>query len=164
LSQGWVWIVFACFALMAWPAYAAEQSVVEQIAEEAAVQIQEQPKAMQQPMIAAPNGMPEAEQYYHDLRLEQERNKLIEVVILCLLTLISLVIVLSFLAKSPGFSSSDMVNATGLIFIISGTIILVIMADTEQQLTAAMGILGAVAGYLFGTMRKGETKDVKQAQ
>lgn len=154
-------IVFACFALMAWPAHAAEKSMVEQIAEEAAVQIQEQPKAMQQPMIAAPSGMPEAERYYHDLRLEQERNKLIEVVILCLLTLISLVIVLSFLAKSPGFSSSDMVNATGLIFIISGTIILVIMADTEQQLTAAMGILGAVAGYLFGTMRKGEAKEPK---
>jgi len=156
-----VWIIFACFAAMAWPAYAAEKSVVEQIAAEAAVQIQEQPQAMQQPGAAAPSAMPEAEQYYHDLRLEQERNKLIEVVILCLLTLISLVIVLSFLAKSPGYSSSDMVNATGLIFIISGTIILVIMADTEQQLTAAMGILGAVAGYLFGTMRKGEVKEPK---
>jgi hypothetical protein len=28
------------------------------------------------------------------------------------------------------------------------------MAETEQQLTAAIGILGAVAGYLFGTMRR----------
>lgn len=161
MSKRFVCILFACLAAVAWPAHAVEKSVVEQIAQEAAVQIQEQPKAMRQPMAAVPNGMPEAERYYHDLRLEQERNKLIEVVILCLLTLISLVIVLSFLAKSPGFSSSDMVNATGLIFIISGTIILVIMADTEQQLTAAMGILGAVAGYLFGTMRKGEAKEPK---
>lgn len=160
MNKGLVWILFACLAVMAWPAYAAEQSVVDQIAKEADVQIKEQPKAMQQP-VAVANGSPEAERYYYDLRLEQERNKLIEVVILCLLTLISLVIVLSYLSKSPGFSSSDMVNATGLIFIISGTIILVIMADTEQQLTAAIGILGAVAGYLFGTMRKGEVKGPK---
>ena len=161
MSKGLVWIMFACLAVMGWPAYAAEQSVVDKLAEEANVQIKEQPKTMQQPVTTAAIGTPEAERYYHDLRLEQERNKLIEVVILCLLTLISLVIVLSYLSKSPGFSASDMVNATGLIFIISGTIILVIMADTEQQLTAAMGILGAVAGYLFGTMRKGEVKGPK---
>lgn len=157
-----VWRVFVYMTAIAWSGVAIGQNMVEQIAQEAAVQIQEQPQAArQQPASTATSGSPEAERYYHDLRLEQERNKLIEVAILCLLTLISLVIVLSFLAKSPSYSSSDMVNATGLIFIIFGTIILVIMADTEQQLTAAMGILGAVAGYLFGTMRKGEAKEPK---
>ena len=45
-------------------------------------------------------------------------------------------------------------NATGLVYIIFGTIILVLIATTEQQLTAAIGILGTVAGYLFGTLHR----------
>lgn len=152
-----VLFLLACFAALAWSGYALGQNEVAQIAAEAEIKAQEQAQPMPQPAAAATT--PESERNYHELRLEQERNKLFEVVILCLLTLISLVIVLSYLTKSPGYSSRDMVNATGLIFIISGTIILVIMADTEQQLTAAIGILGAVAGYLFGTMRKGDTTE-----
>jgi hypothetical protein len=38
--------------------------------------------------------------------------------------------------------------------VIFGTIILVIISTTESQLTASMGILGAVAGYLFGKNAK----------
>jgi membrane-associated HD superfamily phosphohydrolase len=144
---------------MIWPSFAANDGAVNQLAEEAAMQIKDQSEKAQQAIVANTPDSIEAQSYYHDLRQQQERNKLIEVVILCLLTLISLVIVLFYLSKSPNYSSSDMVNVTGLIFIISGTIILVLMADTEQQLTAAMGILGAVAGYLFGTMRKSDTKE-----
>jgi len=40
-----------------------------------------------------------------------------------------------------------------LIIIVYGTIILVLVAEAEQQLTAAIGILGAIAGYLFGTIQ-----------
>lgn len=159
MSNGLRRIILACLTVMALPSYAVDNSAVNKLAEEAAIHIKGKAENVQQPVSSASTSTPDALSDYHDLRLEQERNKLIEVVILCLLTLISLVIVLSFLSKSPNYSSSDMVNATGLIFIISGTIILVIMADTEQQLTAAMGILGAVAGYLFGTMRKGSTKE-----
>ncbi len=36
----------------------------------------------------------------------------------------------------------------GMMFLF-GTIILVLIVDTNEQLTAAIGILGAVAGYLF---------------
>ena len=38
--------------------------------------------------------------------------------------------------------------------IIYGAIVLTQMAGTEQQLTAAIGIFGVVAGYLFGTFRR----------
>ncbi len=68
----------------------------------------------------------------------------------------SLVIVLMCIRKTQNHNAEDIVNATGLILIIFGTIIVVMIADVEQQLTAAIGILGAIAGYLFGTMRKGK--------
>jgi len=96
---------------------------------------------------------------YHQLRLKEEENELIEVGILCLLALVSLAVVLWYLRQTKLFSADHIVNVTGLIFIIQGTIILVLMAKTDEQLTAAIGILGAVAGYLFGTMRRGEARE-----
>jgi hypothetical protein len=96
---------------------------------------------------------------YHELRLKEEENELIEVGILCILALVSLAVVLWYLRKTRWFTADHIVNVTGLIFIIQGTIILVLMAKTDEQLTAAIGILGAVAGYLFGTMRRGETRE-----
>jgi len=95
---------------------------------------------------------------YHQQRIKEEENELIEVVILCMLALVSLGIVLCFLRKSGMFTADHIINVTGLIFIIQGTIILVLMAKTDEQLTAAIGILGAVAGYLFGTMRRSEAR------
>jgi len=146
-----------CIMMLVWAgAVLAQINTVEQLAKEAAQQVQDQAEPPPSQELLPPDASPDAQRLYHDLRLEQERNKLTEVMILCGLTLVSLVIVLFYISRTPGYTSTHMVNATGLIFIISGTIILVIMADTEQQLTAAMGILGAVAGYLFGTMRKGE--------
>lgn len=68
----------------------------------------------------------------------------------------SLVIVLVCIKNTQNHNAEDIVNATGLILIIFGTIIVVMIADVEQQLTAAVGILGAIAGYLFGTIRKGK--------
>ena len=67
--------------------------------------------------------------------------------------IIALFLVL-FRIKNTEYSPDDVLNATGLIFIIFGTIIVVIIADVGEQLTAAVGILGAIAGYLFGTLRK----------
>lgn len=96
---------------------------------------------------------------YHQLRLKEEENELIEVMILCIMSLVSLTVVLCYLRKTSLFSADHIVNVTGLIFIIQGTIILVLMAKTDEQLTAAIGILGAVAGYLFGTMRRGESRE-----
>jgi len=45
------------------------------------------------------------------------------------------------------------VTGTALIYNVFGTIVLVNLSDNKDQLTASMGILGAIAGYLFGRSR-----------
>jgi len=96
----------------------------------------------------------QADKFTHDFRMQQENNKLYEIIILSALALVSLFIVLRFITVKKVYSASHIVNATGLIFIIFGTILLVIMTDTDEQLTAPIGILGAVAGYLFGSINR----------
>jgi TRAP-type mannitol/chloroaromatic compound transport system permease large subunit len=56
-------------------------------------------------------------------------------------------------------AAERMMHASALVFVIFGTLLLTIIADTEQQITAAIGVLGAVAGYLFGTMRRDSGKE-----
>lgn len=91
----------------------------------------------------------------HELYLQQGKHRFWTIIALCVVLFISLIVVLMFM-KSTKCSAADIVNATGLIFIIFGTILLVMVADAEAQLTAAIGILGAIAGYLFGSMRNRE--------
>lgn len=95
--------------------------------------------------VAVPAASPPA-----SLSLKQESigNELRYVLILGFMCVSSLVIVLYFL-KTRQASAKDIVNASGLILIIFGTIILVLVVDTSEQLTAAIGIMGAIAGYLF---------------
>lgn len=88
--------------------------------------------------------------------MKRENNKVYEIVILGIVALVSLFMVLRFLTAKTTNSGPHIVNATGLICIIFGTIMLVLMAQSDQQLTAAVGILGAVAGYLFRSMHQGE--------
>lgn len=92
--------------------------------------------------------------YEHSVLVEE--NKVKEAIALCILAFVSLVAVLYFLTKHESHPGPYIVNATALIFIIFGTITLVVIAQTEEQLTAAIGILGGVAGYLFGSMRRKE--------
>ena len=73
--------------------------------------------------------------------------------ILCCVALSSLLIVLYFL-RSKTYTSKDVVSVTGLTLIIFGTIILVLIVDTSEQLTAAIGVLGAIAGYLFRSVQE----------
>lgn len=73
--------------------------------------------------------------------------------------LFSLFTLIYFIRKGP-HCADDIVHASGLVLIIFGTILIVLVADTEQQLTASIGIIGAIAGYLFGTMSR--TKDARQ--
>ena len=95
-----------------------------------------------------------ADQLTHEYKMQQESNKVYEILILSGLALGSLFLVLRFIGAKSDNSGSHIVNATGLICIIFGTILLVIMAQSDQQLTAAVGILGAVAGYLFRSMHR----------
>ena len=86
-----------------------------------------------------------------EYRITQERYRFYEVILLACVGVFALIVVLSFIGKSPRHQPRDMVNATGLILVIFSTIIIILLADVEVQLTAAMGVLGGIAGYLFGT-------------
>ncbi len=86
---------------------------------------------------------------------EQVKNEFWYVIILSLLCLISLGVILLFL-KGREHNARDIVNAAGLTLIIFGTIILVLVVDTTEQLTAAIGILGAIAGYLFRSAQEND--------
>lgn len=86
---------------------------------------------------------------------EQVKNEFWYVIILSLLCLISLGMILLFL-KGREHNAKDIVNAAGLTLIIFGTIILVLVVDTTEQLTAAIGILGAIAGYLFRSAQEND--------
>ncbi len=98
-----------------------------------------------------------ADQLTVDVRKHEKNTAFYEIIVISIIALISLVSVLGFLVRSPSHSASDLVHATGLIFIVYGTVFLSMTATTDQQLTAPMGILGAVAGYLFGQLRTGRT-------
>jgi hypothetical protein len=162
-------LLFACLGLLAANITASADETINRLLEEAkekARLLEEgaRPKPQAENQAPAENDVnwrlqETALNQYHKLRLKEEENELIEVAILCILALVSLGVVLSYLRKTNRFSADHIINVTGLIFIIQGTIVLVLMAKTDEQLTAAIGILGAVTGYLFGTMRRGETRE-----
>lgn len=126
---------------------------------------------VQQPVLAAGNNLSESEgivsyeqQYQQseadttaveaspDIQKLRINNEFWYIILLGLLCIVSLVIVLSFL-KYRDHTAKDIVNAAGLTLIIFGTIILVLVVSTSEQLTAAIGILGAIAGYLFRSVQ-----------
>jgi hypothetical protein len=102
---------------------------------------------------AAPTPTPtlteEEAKRYHEFRMTQQHDKLLFAALLGVTALLAHLVVLRNLPHTDN-SSTNIVSATGLIYIVFGTIILVVIASTEAQLTASMGIMGAVAGYLFG--------------
>lgn len=98
----------------------------------------------------------EADRLKAEILKIREQHRFYTVYFFIAAAIASLVIVLTCIKKIPDHNAEDIVNATGLILIIFGTIIVVMIADADQQLTAAVGILGAIAGYLFGTIRKGK--------
>jgi hypothetical protein len=87
---------------------------------------------------------------YQEYKMTQERNRLLAVLLLAATALGAHFILLRGLGHA---SPNQLVNGTGLIYIVFGTIVLVTLSDNKDQLTASTGILGAVAGYLFGSMR-----------
>lgn len=98
------------------------------------------------------NNATEEDEMPPDITKLRINNEFWYIILLSLLCIISLTIVLNFL-KSRDPSAKDIVNATGLTLIIFGTIILVLVVSTSEQLTAAIGILGAIAGYLFRSVQ-----------
>lgn len=66
-------------------------------------------------------------------------------------------IIISFLMKTTPHHAKDLVTIIGLVSVIFGMILMVLVVDTSETLTAPMGVFGAIAGYLFGAAQKKET-------
>jgi hypothetical protein len=96
----------------------------------------------------------EEDGYYARYRMQENSNHLVLALSVMGTGLFSLVLVLWYL-KSREAIPETMVNGSGLVLVIFATVLVVILAKAEQQLTAATGILGAIAGYLFGKATKG---------
>lgn len=96
-----------------------------------------------------------ADKVYMDLKLALERYRLLEIIAISAAAITLLSIVLKYLTKGH-YSAAQIINAGEVVFIIFGVILIVLLADQEAHLTASMGILGAIAGYLFGKYQKAE--------
>ncbi len=84
-------------------------------------------------------------------------NNLKYVLITAALYAFSLIIITMLMRITPGHEAKDIVTIIGLVSVIFTSILLVLVVDTTDALTAPMGILGAIAGYLFGTAQKKES-------
>ena len=91
---------------------------------------------------------------YARYRIEEGSNHRVLALSVMGTGLFSLFLLLWYL-KSREATPETMVNGSGLVLVIFATVLVVILAKAEQQLTAATGILGAIAGYLFGKATKG---------
>jgi hypothetical protein len=76
--------------------------------------------------------------------------------VLCLLS------VLCFIHKRS-LPAKDSITLVGLVLVIFGVIILIQVVDSERQLTASIGVFGAVVGYLFGSVSARESSEQREA-
>ncbi len=81
----------------------------------------------------------------------QEHQKLWFVILISVMTPVFLFLALNFLKNSQDNSGTNIVNATGLVLVIQATVLIVVTSTTSEQLTAAIGVIAAIAGYLFGS-------------
>lgn len=155
------WIrVVAIFLGIGWGGVSFGQGVEDLIRQ---LDFQNAPRAGQEEGGPVATTVSEADRLTHEFQMTREQNRLYECLVLSVSLIVSLLIILRFIVSTPGYSAIHIVNASALVFIIFGTIFLVILADAEAQLTASMGILGAIAGYLFGTMRRGGEEEKSKA-
>ena len=93
------------------------------------------------------------DELYLQFQEKRENIRLYEILALSVMSICALGIVLTCMKNSQVCNARDMLNATGLILVIFSTVMVIIVATVDAQLTAAMGVLGGIAGYLFGTFR-----------
>ncbi|MFH2129588.1 MAG: hypothetical protein ABIK68_04380 [bacterium] len=86
-------------------------------------------------------------------RFLQENNKLFLIFAVMGVTPVFLLIILYFISRSGVYTAENIVNGSGLVLVIQATLLIVIAAPTTEQLTAAIGVIGAIAGYLFGSAK-----------
>lgn len=95
--------------------------------------------------------------YEMELTIQKEliRNNLYYVAITSGLYAFSLLVII-YLMKITPHKARDLVTTIGLVSVVFGAILVVLVVDTSESLTAPIGILGAIAGYLFGAAQKKE--------
>jgi Na+-transporting methylmalonyl-CoA/oxaloacetate decarboxylase beta subunit len=93
-------------------------------------------------------------------RMAEESNRLILALSVMGAGLLALFLVLTYL-KSREAPPESVVTGNGLVLVIFATVLIVILVKRDEQLTAATGILGAIAGYLFGKTAKGPESEQK---
>ncbi|MEA3467129.1 MAG: hypothetical protein U9R57_02770 [Thermodesulfobacteriota bacterium] len=89
-----------------------------------------------------------------DLIILQERNRMWLLIGIICSTPVILGMVLFCLKTLEHCSEDSLVNAIGLVLVIEGTMFIAVSAITSEQLTAPIGILGAIVGYLFGSSKR----------
>jgi hypothetical protein len=87
--------------------------------------------------------------YKYLYRLEQESNRRVLALGVMATGIFSLFLVLMYLQGRKA-TAVTMIHGSGLVLVIFGTVLVVVLAKVDEQLSAATGILGAMAGYLFG--------------
>lgn len=100
---------------------------------------------------------------YSLFRQEQLLSARIYIMALIIAALFSLVVVLWFLTKNGTTDPLILINGSGLVLVIFATILVVVISKSEQQLTAAIGILGAIVGYLFGAGTRSSKESLKNS-
>ena len=101
--------------------------------------------------VDADSGELTADQRYRWLH---EQHRQTHLLILVGAMTIALIIVLYFLRANPRNTAETLLNGAGLVLVIFGTLYISECAITTEQLTAPMGILGAIAGYIFGSSQR----------
>jgi hypothetical protein len=84
----------------------------------------------------------------------QEQNKRTELIGLVVAMIVALLIMLFFIRTNADHTADELVRASGLVLVIFGTLFMAVYASTADQLTAPIGILGAIVGYLFGSAQR----------
>ena len=92
-----------------------------------------------------------------DYRIMQETHRFYLIAGMIAVTPIFLMILLSFIRKSTDFNEQAIIHSSGLVLVVQATVIVVIASPTTEQLTAAIGVLAAIAGYLFGSAKRSKT-------
>jgi len=88
----------------------------------------------------------------------QANNQLWTTTLLAAVWLITFILLLQFMRRQ---GCKDYVNVIGLNLIIFATVFMVLVVETDQQLTAGAGILGAISGYLFRAMQSEQQRETK---
>lgn len=89
-----------------------------------------------------------------EYRQMQEMHRFYLITAMIAVTPIFLLILLHFIRQSKDYNENAIIHSSGLVLVIQATIIVVLASPTTEQLTAAIGVLAAIAGYLFGSAKR----------